>query len=41
MHKKKHTFVYIPILDLLSKLLERSETLKLLKRSNQREGQYS
>ena len=39
--EKKHTFVYVPILDLLSKLLERSEILQTLQRSNEQEGHYS
>lgn len=39
--EKKHTFVYVPIFDLLSKLLERSEILQTLERSSQHEGHYS
>lgn len=37
----KHSFVYVPILDLLGKLLERSEILETLHRSNEQEGHYS
>ena len=32
--------MYVPILDLLSKLLERSEILQTLQRSNEQEGHY-
>lgn len=39
--EKNHTFVYVPILDLLSKLLERNEVLQTLERSSQLEGNYS
>lgn len=39
--EKKHSFVYVPILDLLSKLFERSEILQTLQRSNEQEGHYS
>ena len=39
--EKNHSFVYVPILDLLSKLLERSEILQTLQRSNEQEGHYS
>ncbi len=39
--EKKHSFVYVPILDLLSKLLERSEILQTLQKLSQREGHYS
>ncbi|XP_049450794.1 uncharacterized protein LOC125900072 [Epinephelus fuscoguttatus] len=39
--EKKHSFVYVPILDLLSKLLEKSEILQTLQTSSQREGHYS
>lgn len=38
--EKNHTFVYVPILDLLSKLLERKEVLQTLERSSQHEGNY-
>ncbi|XP_063763029.1 uncharacterized protein LOC134880193 [Eleginops maclovinus] len=38
--EKNHSFVYVPILDLLSKLLERSEILEKLQRSNGQEGHY-
>lgn len=42
MHKKKKlSFVYVPILELLSKLLERSEILQTLQRANEQEGHYS
>lgn len=42
MHKKKKpSFVYVPILDLLGKLLERSEILQTLQRSKEQEDHYS
>lgn len=34
------SFIYVPILDLLSKLLERREILQTLQRSKEQEGQY-
>lgn len=39
--EKKHSFVYVPILDLLYKLLERSEIIQALQISNEQEGNYS
>lgn len=36
----KHTFVYVPFIDLLSKLLERNEIHQTLKSSSQQEGHY-
>lgn len=39
--ERNHTFVYVPILDMLSKLLERNEVLQTLERSSQHEGNYS
>lgn len=39
--EKNHSFVYVPILDLLSKLLEKSDILQTLQRSNEQVGHYS
>ncbi|KAL2101492.1 hypothetical protein ACEWY4_003253 [Coilia grayii] len=39
--EKQNSFVYVPILQVLHKLLERSEILQTLQRSSQEEGHYN